>query len=772
MKSYPNKLKIAVQFLGLLLWALTAFGHAAHAAPRTIISHTEEATLIPLAVLNASPAPLDLRGLSPRSSLSLPVPARMKIESSELELYYTNSISLEARSMLAVSLNDRIVAQLPLKASQPDNAARISLPLQDQPAGYHGLGFFAALHFKGSCEDGSAAELFTQIDMQQSTLRLRAVRKPILSSLAHLDELFDKRLWLNQFPLNIVSTEPALLEASALAAQGVALRLEFIPLNINYQTVDSGGSAASTQKTSQDTSYFPGLAAQSDTQGDIVLIGSRQSLAAIVSPKLLEQIEGAYLGLFPLDSDPTRGVVLISGLDAQQVTEAARVFALHKLALPDRQDIHIKSLDMPQDFSRLQGNPNQSNPPDEHGWVSFSRLDFATTTLQGMYPKPAELNFWAFAEMFDPQQRNLTAELSFAYGAGFDQKSALNILLNGKFIQALHLDNPHGEQVWRTRINIPVAQLKAGQNTLSLAPSLIGIDVGGECKPIFSNNLYVSIADDSRIALPANNGFMRLPDLSLLARTGLPYTQPYDGYGGALVILDDDIETHSAALTLMGKLAQVNKAPLTGLAVTRDLASLKGDHNLLLVGSPANLPEALKNEISTFIPGLRWQNLAVGVQESQIQASLQSWLNTPLQSPLAARRFAPVSANLSLERGLGQSNAAVQFQSKFSGGTVTLFSADDPQRLRNGINQLIGFDTWGALNGNGMLWSTSGGALGFSFPANHSFVGDIPATTWISLNLSDRPWLLIALTLGIILTTSLMTWFMLRRSARRFKPGA
>lgn len=767
MTKHANNLTTAVQLLGLLAWVFTTLGQAVHAAPRAIISHTQDETLIPLAVLNASPMPLDLRGLAPRAGLSIPVPARMKIESSELELYYTNSIALQARSLLAISLNERILAQLPLKAAQPNNAARISLPLQNQPAGYHSLSLSAAQHYADMCEDGSAAELFTQIDMQQSTLRLRATREPIPTSLAHLDELFDKRLWLNQFPLSIVSAEPALLEASTLAAQGVALRLDFIPVNISYQTVAPDSNADAIQ----DESYFPGLAAHADTQGDIVLIGSRQSLAAIVSPKLLEQIKGAYLGLFPLDADPTRGVLLISGLDAQQVTEAARVFALHKLALPDRQDIHIKNLDMPQDFSRLQGNPNQSNPPDENGWVSFSRLDFATTTLHGMYPKPAELNFWAFAEMFDPQQRNLTAELSFAYGAGFDQKSALNIFLNGKFIQALHLDNPHGEQLWRTRITIPVAQLKAGQNTLSFAPSLIGKDVGGECRPIFTENLYVSIADDSRIALPPSNGFMRLPDLSLLARTGLPYTQPYDGGGSALVVLDDDADTHSAALTLIGKLAQINKAALTGLVTTRDLARLKGDHNLLLVGKSTNLPDNLKNEIAAFIPGLRWQNLVVGVQESQIQASLQSWLDNPMQSPVGMKKSTPASAALSLERGLGQSNAAVQFQSSFSGGTVTLFSANDPKRLRNGINQLVSFDTWGALNGNGMLWSISGEALGFSFPVSHSFVGDIPTTTWLTLTLGDRPWLLLVLALSIILATSLLTWFMLRRRARRFKPG-
>ncbi len=763
--KHPALLKTATHILGFLIWALVPLTHPLHAEVRAVITQTADATEIPLAALNANPMPLDLRGSSARAGVSIPIPARMKIESGELELYYTNSIALQARSLLAVSLNERIFAQLPLKAAQPDNAARINLPLQNQPAGYHSLDFRVAQHYTEQCEDGGAAELFTQIDMQHSKLRIAATRAPIQPSLAQLDALFDQRLWLNAFPLTIVTAEPALMDATALAAQGAALRLSFIPVHVGYHVIPKEQNAV----PAQDTGYFPGLDAYDNTPGDIILIGSRAALTPVVSPKLLENIEGAYLGVFPLDSDPTRGVVLISGLDAKQVTEAAQVFALHKLALPDRQSIDIKSLDLPVGYSRQQGNINQSNRADEQGWISFARLDFATATLHGMYPKPAELNFWAFAEMFDPQLRSLSAEINFAYGAGFDQKSALNIVLNGKFIQALHLNNPNGEQVWRADINIPIAQLMAGRNTLSFAPSVIGKDVGGECRPIFTDNLYVSIADDSRIALPPSNGFMRLPDLSLLSRTGLPYTQPYDGSNSALVILDENEDTYSAALTLIAKITQINKAPLTGLEVTRDLTHLQNNQNLLLVGNPATLPEALRNEIHAFTPGLRWQNLVVGTQESLVRAHLQTWLADPSVSPVNMRKTTPVSAHLSLERGFGQSSAAVQFMSAFSGGAVTLLAAENPQNLRGGINQLVNFETWGALNGNGMLWNPSGEALGFSFPTSHSFVGDLPATTWLSLVLSDRPWLLIALALGIIITTSSLTWLLLRRRARRRK---
>ncbi|HES76728.1 MAG TPA: hypothetical protein ENO09_06965, partial [bacterium] len=380
-----------------------------------------------------------------------------------------------------------------------------------------------------------------------------------------------------------------------------------------------------------------------------------------------------------------------------------------------------------------------------------------------------ELEFNAFSEMFDPRERTLHAQLNLAYGAGFDKKSAINILLNGHFIQAIHLDDPDGAQTFRTQINIPIAQLLAGRNVLSFAPTLVGQDIGGECRPIFTDNLILSIADDSRIALPPRGGFLRMPDLSLLARTALPYAKPSDGSDSALLLLGEDPATHSAALTLIGKLAQVNKATLTGLTLGRSPEALAPAKNLLIVGDPERLPNELKSEIRLFIPKLHWQDLAVGAQTTSTPLNLQNWLNNPLQSPLTVNEQFLVSAELQLNSDLGASAAAVQVQSAVTGGTLTLFSAATPQKLQASMQTLISFDTWGALNGNGMLWGEDGEPLAISFPAHHQFIGEIPSTTRVSLMLTERPVLLIGIALGIILLTSVVTWLVLRRRARRMK---
>lgn len=755
--------------LALASCALLSPANAATPTAPARISAQDGSYRIPFDNLLGSTLPIELRGAEARKVLSFPVPPRMEIESAEVEFTYVNSISmLNERSQLAVTLNERILAQIPLRTDQAENTARMSLPSALLTPGYHDFGFRAAQHYTYKCEDGSAPELFSQIDTQASAFLIRAQRKPVALSLGRLNEVFDARLWLNQFPLSIISSDPDLIEASSLAAQGVALRLEFIPVHVEQELAHAKTDPTEMESDLQDPGkLFPNLSLPQHASSDIILIGSKPRIAGLVSATLLERIQGAYIGIYPLDGDPTRAVILISGSNNNEVLEAARVFAYSQFALPDRQDIHIAELELPESFRRLQGSHTELGAI-EPGWISFRALGFATSTLKGSYPRPAELSFWAFSEMFDPKQRHLDADLVLAYGAGFDQNSALNVFLNGEFIQAIHLNDPHGAQLWRSRINIPIAQLQAGRNTLSFTPSVIGKDVGGECRPIFSENLYVSIADNSRLALPSGGGAMRLPDLALLSRTGLPYTQSSDGFGSSMLISDEHPSTANAALTLVSKLAQINKAPLSGMRVLNDPSKLQSPSNVLIVGSPARIGSGLRDEVSAFLPHVHWQSLAVGARETAIPASLRSWLNSPLQTPLNRTERQTQSAKLRLDNDLGQSAAAVQFQSTRLGGSVTLLSAATPELLEQGVSRLVQFSTWGALNGNGMLWSSgeNGSPRAFSFPEHHHYVGDITPVTLISLLLNERPYLLLGIALSIVVGTAIVIWLALRRRAK------
>jgi hypothetical protein len=82
-----------------------------------------------------------LRSAQSEFSIGIPVSARMQVDEARLDLRFTNSISLKARSQLTVALNGSIIAQLPLKARNPETRAKIRLPLRLLAPGYNKLTF-------------------------------------------------------------------------------------------------------------------------------------------------------------------------------------------------------------------------------------------------------------------------------------------------------------------------------------------------------------------------------------------------------------------------------------------------------------------------------------------------------------------------------------------------------------------------------------------------------------------------------------------------------
>lgn len=742
---------------------LSALSVAFAADPVLQVTHANGEYTIPLGFLTGAAKPIELRGASAEQSIAVPVSPRLKITEAVLDITYTNSISLLPRSQLAVTLDKRVLAQFPIRASQPDNAARLSLPVDNLFPGYRSLGFRAAQHYTNECEDGAAPELYSQVDARLSALRIKATRRAVQPSLARLDEVFDKRLWSNQFTLNILSTEAEssadMLEVASLVTQGAALRLDFLPMRVAYakaQRADITQALLSNSKAN-----LPGLTLPAG-DGDVILIGTRDSLTPFISEALQQRINGSFIGIYPADSDPTRAVLVVSGMSTNQVKEAATVLALRNIALPERSEVSVSELDMPKGYRRTL--PSRCAEPD---CISFADLKFKNTTMHGMYPKPAELNFWAFPEMFSPQQSTFKARINFAYGAGFDKKSALNVMLNGEFIQALHLGDIAGNQVRGADLKIPIAALQQGRNVLSFRPTVIGQDVGGACVPIFTEHLFVSILNDSRIELPKMDGFIRLPDLNIFSRAVLPYSQKTDGLGTGLLLLSTDEGTVSAALTLMGKLAQVNESALSGIKTITNQGALGDIQDLIVVGAAPNLTAVFRDEVAAFLPKVRWQTTQLGTVTPTMQHGLLDWLNNPTESALKLSQARPVNAEVTLSEGLGLSSAAIQFQSNRTKGTVTLFTAADSRLLQAGLDRLVHHTTWSELEGNGMLWDAAGDGIGNSFPASHYLLGNAPKSATLSLFLGDRQWLAVGIALLAILALAVITWLILRRRAVR-----
>lgn len=777
--------------LASVLWLMFSCAAQAQVSPPDV-QILGNSVQIPLGWLDERrTTPIELRGAEARHLLKLPIPARLQIESAQLELFYTNSIALDPRSQLALTLNERVMAQLPVRSRQPDHVARIQLPLSDLPPGYHDLGLRAAQHYitDDLCTDPSAPELYSQVDALQSMINLEVSRKPVRPSLGDLDSIFDERLWQDEYRLQLLlpqeqlAERPLLRQAASQMSQAVASWLDFLPVAVDVHPLATaeaprsprtpapallGGTSTPdpftlTPRAPPAEPLFPGIRVPSAAL-DAVVLGTRADLEPFVSAHILQTIDEGYLGLFPADEDPTRYILIVSGSTDQQVLQMATALNIPRLALPDRQTIALSELHVDQGYRRLL--PTVSTLRNT---IRFSDLEYTTTSMRGMYPTPAHLEFWAFREMLNPSQNFINAYIDYVYGSGFTQSSALNVILNGQFIQAFPLQDSQGEQIFGARVRIPTVALRPGRNVLSFEPSLASLDEPGPCRVLFTDNLRVTIFESSQIELPPLSDSMLLPNLGLLTRTGLPYTRLSDAQGVGMVLGATDPETLSSALTLIGKLRQIHQAPLLALQLlTPEELRLQDWSGLIVVSSVEQLPDEIARKLTTFMPTQGWQQFALGSHTiTDYAGSWQRWMSNPL-APLTAffSTESPALAHVTLREGLGHSTALTQYVIQPE-QPVTVLMAATPQDLQQGTERLIQFPIWSQIDGAAALWSPNQNSVAVVQPVDYTFIGTRPALNPLIYWMSERPWQTTLAIFSLLVLFTALGWGLLRLRAQR-----
>lgn len=725
--------------------------------------------IIPLAWFNAKdPNPLELYGASPRIDVDFPVSSRLKVTQAKFDVVYTNSISLIPRSQLAVTLDKSVLAQMPLIASQPDNAVRIQLPVRDVTAGFHKIGFRAAQHYTNQCEDSSAPELYSQINTRQSVLSLQTEPRAIEARLDLLDHVYDRRLWLNNYRLNLFIPDNAkgvalIQEAAAQVSQAIAGFFQYVPVLVRVSAPQPPAESVPSA-----TPKFPGFAlpnSQDINNKDGVLLGTRDQLKPYISDQLAAEIVGGFIGIYPSDSDPSRAILVVSGVTPEQVLAAATTLNLPGIALPDRNHVLISTLDVPTGYNRTH------KMADQPGWTSFANLGFTSTTLQGRSPNPVAVNFWISDKdyILNPSTPFVDLDLHVAYGAGFDQKSGLNVFLNKELIKTIPMADPNGAQLFRVQIRVPTPSIQNGFNQLKLQPTVIGKDVGGECMPIFYDNLLVSVFDDSRINLPHADQTMAIPDLGQFARTGLPYTLSSDASKVGVLLADNSNATLGQALTLVAKIRQTGGEPLFHLGFTASLPASQPYQQLLVVGAESKLPADLRRELTDFMPQQEWQTFDVGrVQTVNLKQGLMDWVQHPTE-PLvrSVQTQEKAIASLNLKQGLGRSSAMVQFFSTSLGIPVTLLTAAHTDMLTDGAEALVEDKVWGNLAGAATLWDTDGDVVASAQSTSPTFLGEKPNANSGSMMISNNPWWSLTALLALLAAFATLTWWLLKRRAKR-----
>jgi cellulose synthase (UDP-forming) len=722
-------------------------------------SHTQRlAELIPL------PGPLTLRNSSSDYTVFVPLSPRASVAEARLHLEFTNSISLlPDRSQLRVSVNELIIAQLPLRPESPSATAEIAIPTALLEPGYNRLKLSVAQHYTLECEDPSAPELWTQIDTDRSTLAVRAVLRAFAPKLSELDQIFDRKLW-GPYSLTIVTpaTEPDYthLHWGSLAAQGVALRLDYKPLELRHRAAQ----LRQRDEPANPTERFPTLEQETLSGRDAILIGTKAELSPFLTPAMLEEITGAYLSIAPLDVDPGRTMLVISGISNHDVTMAARAFTHLSFPMPDSRSMRVSDLQVPTVPAYTARNGVYEN-----GTYSFSQFGLTTTTMKGLSSDKATLEVWVSPDLFSAAERDVELNLHLSHGAAFRPDSVLNIFLNGRFENVLHFVQEAGAIYRGYQLKIPLRSFRAGKNTLVFQPEMMPL-ITGNCQAVNQQNLLVTLFDDSTISLPPAEHFVRLPDLSLFSRTGFPFTVAAHGDDLALQVASKDSATLAAAWMLMARLAQVTGTPLTN--TEQSFRAIDEPRHLLLVGPK----DALDRSLLIGAPaqfGAEARAPFPSLLSPQPDNKSRSWWQRLVDR--LARLSDPKKASdeqlhvdIAYQAELGRIALAMEHESPLHPGkTITTITASNPSALERGVAALIQPKLWDGLQGDLAVWMPDSESVRAQRAGTNYYHGSVGPITRAQFLFSRSPWTWLCALITLVALLALVTWRLLKRFRRK-----
>ena len=515
---------------------------------------------------------VDLRSTSSGFSISIGIPERWEIKRAFVNLSYVNSSALlKERSRLTVKMNNYPVAQIVLNPVVPEGTTRILIPPLLLGPGYNNLGISVSQHYSFDCENVVAPELWTTLKLKETSLHIEYALKPVplrLSSIAGF--LFDPKIF-PQGEVHIITEDLSseMITIAGVATSGISLRYDYRKVVFSM-----------SREVKPDC--------------ENVLIGRKEFVEEFLKQNgmAVPNIEGPLLKITHLPRkgsapDPTHGLLVISGVDSDQVRLAAETLAIVSFPYPDTDEMMPIKFEVPE--VALYSGKSILTAGKKY---TFKNLDLDTHTFIGLYPNSKEISFRLPPDFFIKPNQYANLSLGFAYGAGLRHDSALNIQVNGKHIQSIHLDNQNGNIFEGYSISIPTHLFKPGDNVIRFDPLLMPTIVN-PCELIIPEQLVLTIFGTSIFHFPPMPHFIELPRMDLFFLNGFPFTRWPDGHETIIYLAQADFDTVVSALNLLGSISQKNGYPLMGIKISFEKPQA-WEGELIVLGDIASIPEDLK----------------------------------------------------------------------------------------------------------------------------------------------------------------------------------
>lgn len=669
-----------------------------------------------------------LRGSMDNYNFTIPIPERWKVSKATLHFSYVNSSALIPRnSRLVFTVHEQPLAQVRLNPDTPEGDVIVPIPAALLKTGYNPCSFWIAQHYTDEqCEDPFAPELWTWLKLGEAYFVFELEPVPVprrVSAIA--DFLFDPRnIFDTRVNLVLPELTPAYLKAASLVAAGIALRYEYrTPEILLSRTIE------------------PGL--------DNVLIASAKDLPPFIAdPAALPG--GPALAVRHLPEkrgDATvetshRALVVASGKDDAELETACRAFAAWSYPLPDSAAARIGNVRLPEIGEHMLQKgllPGKT--------YTFASLGTRTVEFRNIAPPPLNIDMRFPSDLYLSPNTFVSVILHMAYDAAMRSDSVLNVRLNGKFISGVRLDNPKGDYFRGYRVDIPLSSFKAGMNQLSFEAELTPLHTD-KCTLIQTENLRLTIFEDSTVILPEVPYWIKMPQLDLFFHDAYPIGRWPDQREAAVVLTEDSLAAANAALNVVALSAQKIGFPPFGLTWLTSYEPEKTRLDLLVAGALPTLPKsAIERAPIGGVDPLRLVFPQMSRPQARSDEPIRFWSPSPSPSSQTpqnlsdVRADSPVAGELSGTLGPGRA-ALMQFQHPaHADRTVTLLTAGVPEDLLAGSRALWNPMVQGGSRGDLLLinlekpdYETLAHLVGPSYylgnpgriPAVHNFINTHP----------------------------------------------
>jgi hypothetical protein len=425
------------------------------------------------------------------------------------------------------------------------------------------------------CEDPFSPELWTWINLEKAYFVFQIDPVPLPFSVSAIsDFLFDPRnIFDTTVNLIIPKLTPHYVKLASLAASGIALRYDYRPVDFILSNDIRMGC-------------------------DNILIGSRQDVRAhlkVKTPVLNGptiairsapmEIEVPFSSESIITEDPYNALVILSGNDQSELTLAVNAFASLSYPFPNSSTVRVAKVELPEIRPYMVKNgllPGNS--------YSLASLGMASVLFKGISPPAVSINLRLPSNLYLSPNKFARVVLHMAYDAAMRSDSVLNIKLNGKFISGIRLDNPKGDYFKGYKISIPLSAFKPGLNQLAFKAVLTPLHTD-KCTLIQTENLRLTIFDDSTLTLPEVPYWIKMPKLEVFFQDAFPFGKWPDMRETIVAVSEKTFDAVTAAVNLVAISAQKIGYPPFNLSFQFNLNTRQHHKDVIMIGRLETIPK-------------------------------------------------------------------------------------------------------------------------------------------------------------------------------------